>query len=541
MLKLRAKAIIAKCLQNRFLKKGEITEEMVNPILREIKTSLLGSDVNLEVVKTFLQEVKDDLLVRKDYSISEEVDVAILSAIRKKLVKVLGERDMDLNYNENRLNKILLVGLNGAGKTTTTAKLAKFAKKSYRSSVKNVSFDSHRPGAFDQLSQLSVPEGIPCFKVDAKKDVKEEIRAQIIQAEEENHKFIFFDSYGLMPENNEFLEQMVKIKEIIKPHEILYVIDAMSGQEILEVVRKFHDALGLTGFIVSKADSHAPMGGVFSVSYMMKLPIKFIGKGETIDDLEKFHPDRIASVILGEGDVLGLAEKMEDRLNEDFTKRMMTRFLNGRFDLDDLVMQIAEIRKLGSGSVGKIMGMLPDSFFPRGSLDIETLENNLRTWEILLSSMTRKERRDPKLFKTQPNRKGFVVGNVVADPQTGVAQNSNNYARLSVACDNRLTRGESPETHFFDLVAWGKNATFIQNFVKKGDKICAEFRIANNSYINKDGAKVKKMDFLIYSVEKLSSGSSSRREGQEPKTEEANNEHRDDVIPNVSLEDLGLS
>lgn len=411
MLKLGLQKIVNKCLQKKLtLGTKKISEEDLTPIFREIRISLLNADVNLQVVKDFLNQIKEELLNEGAYSKNTQLDVLVFSTIKKKLISILGETSKDLIHNKNKVNKILLVGLNGSGKTTTTAKLSYYVKTKKNLKVKNVSLDIYRPGAYDQLLQLSNLASMDCVGARNKTEIKDVIRSQILKMEEEdNNGFIFFDNYGLLPDNEILLNDVAEIKKWINPQEVLFVIDAMSGQEILDTVKKFHEKIGITGLIVSKSDSNSPMGGVFSIAYMLNIPIKFLGTGEKLENLEKFYPDRIASVILGEGDILTLAEKLEENINVDSSKKMIGRLIDGKFDLNDLIIQIKEVRKMGP--LKNFMSMIPDSnlFASLSKDNVDLLESQLRIWEIIIGSMTLKERKNPKLFKKQPNRKIRVI------------------------------------------------------------------------------------------------------------------------------------
>lgn len=407
MIKIGAKTIIAKYLKNKFLGKAEITEEILTPILREIRIALLNSDVSLEVIRDFFKEIKEELLVHKNYSDASKPDVAVFSTIKKKLVKVLGEKSLDLSFSPHKLNKVLVVGLNGSGKTTTIAKLANHVKKNHKVLVKNVCLDVYRPGAYEQLAQLSNSAGIPCERAKDRGEFKDVIKNQISNFESANGGFIFFDNYGLLADNDRLLEEVTYIKKLINPQEVLFVMDAMSGQDILSTVKLFHDKLGITGLVISKSDSNAPMGGAFSVSYLLKIPIKYIGTGEGINDLERFYPERIASVILGEGDILTLVEKLEQKVDLNSSKRAVERLMRGQFDLNDLVLQIREMRKVGP--LKGMLGMIPGLSNLGTKVNLDGADEQLKIWEIIIGSMTLKERKNPKLFKKQPNRKIRVI------------------------------------------------------------------------------------------------------------------------------------
>lgn len=411
MLKIPVGNLINKYLNKSLFVSKKITEEDLSPILREIRIALLNSDVNLEVVKKFLDEIKQDLINSKNYGENEKLDVIVFKAIKKKLIEILGNKNSEISYSSSKLNKILLVGINGSGKTTTTAKLSYFLKKNYKAKVKNVSLDIYRPGAYEQLKKLSDSVDIPSLKVE-NGDFRNTIKTCFINSGKDDINCFLFDNFGLFSDNQKLIEEVIEIKNLINPTETIFVLDSMSGQEMLETVKLFHEKLNLTGIIATKTDSNSPMGAIFSISYILKLPIKFMGKGEKIEDLSVFYPERIAGLILGEGDILSLAEKMSENIDENSSKKFITRLLQGKFDLEDLVTQIKEVKKFGS--LGNLTKFLPGNF---SSKQFEGAESQLKIWEIIINSMTIQERRNPKLFKKHPNRKIRVISGSGRKPE----------------------------------------------------------------------------------------------------------------------------
>ncbi|AEW44880.1 Signal recognition particle protein Ffh [Mycoplasma haemocanis str. Illinois] len=403
MLKLSIKEALSRYIKRGF-RYSEIKEEELAPIFREIRIALLNSDVNLKVVKSFLDEVKLDLL-GKPIDKDQELDVVVFSTIKRHLINILGTKHVPLNLS-SKLNKILIIGLNGSGKTTTVAKISKhLSALKGPSKVRNISLDIYRPGAFDQLKNLSNSFGVESYFVE-NKNFSSFIKESILEADKDGIDFLVFDSYGLLSDNENLMRELSNIKQIINPSEVLFVLDAMAGQEILDILTKFNEEFRITGLVISKADSLSPMGAAFSASYLFKLPIKFLGDGETVDSLSAFHPERIASLILGEGDILSLAEKIEKNASANSSQKIINKMMRGHLDLDDLVTQIREFKKMGS--LKGIMKLLPGDILKKVS-SLESAEEQLRKWEILISSMTLKERKNPKLFKKQPNRKVRVI------------------------------------------------------------------------------------------------------------------------------------
>lgn len=380
-----------------------IKEEDVSEILREIRIALLDSDVNILVVKKFINDIKTKV-VGHILDPGQKLSDFLLLTIKDELIQILGNNKADININK-KVNKIMLVGLQGSGKTTTCAKIANQYKNKNGKKPLLVACDIYRPAAIDQLEQLAKEINVDFYKEEKNKPekiVKNAIDKYV------NDDLIIVDTAGRLQTNDELMEELIEIKKAISPDEILLVVDAMSGQDVMNVAVEFNNKLKLTGIIITKLDSDARAGAILSLVSMLNVPIKLIGNGEKIGSLDTFYPERIADRILGFGDVMSLAEKASEIMDENKIKHSMQRMLSGKMDLEDLMRQMEQLNKFGS--LGGIMKMLPTNLL--GNINeekIDGIENSIKRWKVLLSSMTLKERRDPRVFKKQPNRKVRVI------------------------------------------------------------------------------------------------------------------------------------
>ncbi|MBQ0045358.1 MAG: signal recognition particle protein [Mycoplasma sp.] len=404
MFKSMISGIIARNMKKK-LTNWTISEEDVTEVLKQIRIALLDADVNLLVVKNFIKSVREKA-VGYVMEKGQEPDKVLLSIVKEELVTILGKNQEDLKLDAKQ-TRIMLVGLNGAGKTTTIAKVANWLKIKKEKKPMLVALDVYRPAAIDQLDQLAQKINVPCYK-EPGKDVIAIAEHAMHEAEKNGNDVILFDTAGRLQTNVELMNELKNIKKEVKPQEIILVVDAMAGQDIINVAKEFHETLDLTGLIITKLDSEARAGAVLSITNLLNIPVKFTGTGEAIGSLDIFYPDRMADQILGLGDIMSLAEKAADRMDESSAKKSFTRMISGKFDLEDLMTQMEQISRLGS--LGGLMKMLPGNLANRVSEDdINSAEQKMIGWRILMSSMTKKERRNPALFKKQPNRKIRVV------------------------------------------------------------------------------------------------------------------------------------
>lgn len=396
--------IVAKRMAKKIVS-STIKEEDISDLLREIRVVLLDSDVNIFVVKKFINNIKQKV-IGQILAPGEKISDFILRTIKEELIVILGVEKQEINTNKKQL-KIMMVGLQGSGKTTSTAKLANYFKTKFNKNPLLVAADVYRPAAIDQLEQLSKEVNVNFYKENSKNPIQ--ITKQSLDfADNNNSDVIIIDTAGRLQTNDELMQELVEIKKSFSPDEILLVVDAMSGQDITNVAEEFNKYLKLTGLVITKLDSDARAGAALSLTSILNVPIKFIGTGEKIGSLNVFYPERMADRILGLGDVMTLAEKAADIVDENQAKNSLQRMLSGKMDLEDLMKQMEQLTKIGS--LSGVMKMMPTAFTNfMSNQKVEKVEANMKTWKVLLSSMTLKERRNPKLFKKQPNRKIRVI------------------------------------------------------------------------------------------------------------------------------------
>lgn len=381
-----------------------MTEENISEILKEVKFSLLEADVNLKIVNKFLSGVKEKVLknvVGTGMTPSKE----FLNAINKELIKVLSGGNQELKLNGNPA-VMMMVGLQGTGKTTSLAKIVNFLlkKKKYKKPLL-IAADVYRPAAIEQLKKLGSDIGVEVFDMGTKEDPVKISEKGLEYASKNDFDLVVIDTAGRLQIDDDLMSELVKIKKRTKPSEVFYVLDAMSGQEVINVVEEFNKTVGITGTVISKLDSNARGGSALSVASLLKIPAKFIGTGEKVEDLEMFYPDRMAERILGMGDIRTLVEKVEEISDEKKTERMMRRMMSGQFDLDDLLENLKQVSKMGKMS--SMLSMMPGMPKMNASQG-EDINNKLVVYETLLSSMTLKERKNPKLLN-HPNRKKRIT------------------------------------------------------------------------------------------------------------------------------------
>ena len=389
---------MSKKLNDMYIKEEDITE-----LLKQIRITLLEADVNLLVVKDFIKNIRQKSV---DQMIPQGMDPQqfILTIIKEELTKILGSQNVPLNYDRKPL-KIMLVGLQGSGKTTTAGKIATYCKTKQNKKPLLVALDVYRPAAIDQLETLAKESNVDFFQKGTQNPVITAKEAMSLAAEN-NNDVIIFDTAGRLQTNEELMNELVNIRNAIHPDEILLVVDAMSGQDMINVAQQFNDTLNLSGFIITKLDSDARAGVALSLIHLLNVPVKLTGNGEKLGSLDIFYPDRMADRIIGLGDIMTLAEKASDVIDEAQTKKSLTKMFSGKMDLEDLMLQMQQIKKMGS--LGSIAKMIPAAQNLADS-DLESAEERIRIWTILMNSMTLKERKNPILFKKQPSRKERVI------------------------------------------------------------------------------------------------------------------------------------
>ena len=383
--------------------RGRLTDENIKETLREVRMALLEADVALPVVKEFVNRVKERA-VGQEVSKSLSPGQAFIKIVQAELVAVMGEANESLNLATQPPAVLLMAGLQGAGKTTSVAKLAKFLKERQKKKVLVVSADVYRPAAIKQLETLARDIGVEFFPSSTEQKPIAIAEAAITHARKQFFDVLIVDTAGRLHVDNEMMDEIKELHQAIRPIETLFVVDAMTGQDAANTAKAFSEALPLTGVILTKADGDARGGAALSVRHITGSPIKFIGIGEKTDALEPFHPERIASRILGMGDVLSLIEEMERKVDKDKAAKLAQKVQKGKgFDLEDFRDQLAQMRNMGGimGMLDKLPGVAGLSEEIKGKVD-DKLTHRM---EAIISSMTPAERRNPDIIKGSRKRR----------------------------------------------------------------------------------------------------------------------------------------
>ena len=389
---------------SKFKNKGKLTAADVKEGMREVKLALLEADVNFKVVKDFIKSVTERAVGQ---SVLESLLPAqqIVKIVNEELIKLMGSEASKLEISSKPPTVIMMVGLQGAGKTTHTGKIANMYKQKGKSPLL-VACDVYRPAAIDQLKIVGETVGIPVFSMGAKISPVEIAKAAIEHAKKNGHDMVFIDTAGRLHIDEELMGELVNIKKATSPTEILLTVDAMTGQDAVNVAESFNELLDITGVVLTKMDGDTRGGAALSVKYITGKPIKFMGTGEKLDAIELFHPDRMASRILGMGDILSLIEKAEQAYDEKNAKELEKKFREQTFTLDDFLMQLRQLKKMGN--LNHLLGMLPG--VNAGALkDAQVDEKQMVKIEAIILSMTRQERMRPEIINGS-RRKRIALG-----------------------------------------------------------------------------------------------------------------------------------
>ena len=396
-------------LQNAFSKlkgKGVITESDINAAMREVKLALLEADVNFKVVKEFVVIVKEKCLgaeVLQSLTPAQQ----IIKIVNSELIDLMGGAGSKLTYSPSGFTVLMMVGLQGTGKTTTCGKLASFLKQNGKKPML-VACDIYRPAAIDQLELVGKAVNTPVFTMRESKDAVQIALAAKEDAERKGFDVLIIDTAGRLQIDESLMEELASMKSAVRPHEILLVVDALTGQDAVNAADGFNQKLGIDGIIMTKMDGDSRGGAALSAKKVTGKPIKFLGTGEKSDALEPFHPERLASRILGMGDMLSLIEKAEQAYDEEQAEKLERKIRKNQFTLEDFLEQMGQVRKMGG--LAKIMDMLPGMGGAKISeADIEKGEKEFRTMEAIIRSMTVAERKNPGLLNAS-RRKRIAAG-----------------------------------------------------------------------------------------------------------------------------------
>lgn len=386
---------------SKITSRGVLSEKDIDDAMREIRIALLEADVSLPVVKSFIAQVKEQALGEKVVK-SVQPGQMVIKIVHDELVKLLGAETTELNFNAPAPVCWMLVGLQGSGKTTTAAKIAKKLKKNKR--ILLASLDVYRPAAQEQLQQLGSQIAVDVLPIIKSEKPLEITKRALKEAKTGVYDLLILDTAGRLQIDEALMNEVVEVKKIAEPTETLLVADALIGQEACNVAKEFNEKVGITGLVLTRIDGSSRAGAALSMKMVADVPIKFLGTGEKIDDIEEFHADRIAGRILGQGDVVSLVEKAIENVDRQEAEAMAGKMLKGSFDLNDMLSQMRQMQKIGS--MGSIIGMIPGlSKFKSQIEESGVCDNLMKKQEAIILSMTKEERLHPAIIKASRKRR----------------------------------------------------------------------------------------------------------------------------------------
>ncbi len=381
--------------------RGILTEKDIEDGLREIRLALLEADVSLPVVKDFMAQVKEKALGEKVIK-SIRPDQQLVKIVYDELVRLLGsDEDTSLNFKAVPPAVIMMVGLQGSGKTTTSAKIALKLKKHKR--VLLASLDIYRPAAQEQLAQLGAQVGVDVLPIVAKEKPLEITKRAIEVGKKGLYDVLILDTAGRLQIDEVLMDEVAAVKKLANPTETLLVADALIGQEACNVAKEFNEKVGITGLVLTRIDGSSRAGAALSMKMISGAPMKFLGTGEKLEDIEEFHADRLAGRILDKGDVVSLVEKAVENIDKAETEKMAKKMMKGHFDLNDMLAQMRQMQKLGSMS--SIMGMLPGLAKYKEQIESVDADSIVKKQEAIILSMTKQERRNPDIIKASRKKR----------------------------------------------------------------------------------------------------------------------------------------
>lgn len=374
-------------------RKGKLTEKDVDVMMREVRLALLEADVNIKVVREFIKEVKEKAIgetVLKSLTPGQQV----IKIVNEELTKLMGENAAELNFGHTKPAVFMMVGLQGAGKTTHTGKLSTYLRKKEKKNPLLVACDVYRPAAVDQLKTIGKQLNIPVFEKGTSMNPVDIANEAMAYARENGHDLVIIDTAGRLHIDEQLMDELKDIKALVKPQEILLVVDAMTGQDAVNVAQSFHEQLDLTGVILTKLDGDTLGGAALSIRKITNVPIKFMGMGEKLDTLEVFHPERMASRILGMGDVMTLIERAQENFDEEESMKLADKMMNATYDFNDFLKQMKQMKKLGAFE--DILKLIPGVGNQLKDINIDPKQ--MARVEAIIYSMTEQERKNPDLI-----------------------------------------------------------------------------------------------------------------------------------------------
>jgi len=430
-----------------------LTSENMDEMLREIRLALLEADVNFTVVKGFIERIKEKAL-GQDVLKSLSPGQMVVKIVHEELVALLGNTVSELNLDK-KPTIIMMVGLQGSGKTTTSGKIANLLKNKNAKNPLLVACDIYRPAAVDQLITIGNQVSIPVFSKGTDVSAEEIASEALIYAKENHHDVILIDTAGRLHIDEGLMDELENIKQIVRPTEILLVVDSLTGQDIINVAQGFNQRLAITGAILTKMDGDARGGGALSIREMTNVPIKFVTTGEKLDQIDLFYPERMADRILGMGDVMSLIEKAQDVMDEEKAMKSIDRLKKGTFGLDDMLEQLQQVRRMGP--LSGIMKMIPGMPKNIPNINDEDTNKQFKKTEAIIRSMTFEERRHPDILRASRKQriakgagvevvdvnrllKQFEQSQLVMKQMGGFGMNVNSSKNLAVQANRKKER-----------------------------------------------------------------------------------------------------
>lgn len=406
--------------------KGKLTENNMDEMLKEVRLALLEADVNYKIVKDFLVRVKEKSLGKE---VIEAVDPSqmVVKIVHDEIIDLLGYQEATLNFKDEGISVIMLVGLQGTGKTTSIAKVANLAKKKYNRNSLLVAADVIRPAAIEQLQTLGKAIDVEVFTKGVETKAIDTVKQAMAYAKEKGYDTVFIDTAGRLHIDEELMNELKEIKEFVKPDDILLTVDAMTGQDIVQVAKSFHEQLDVTGLVVTKFDGDSRGGGVLSVRAITQVPVKFVGQGEKIEDLDIFYPERMTDRILGMGDIVTLVEQAQEKMDIEASEKAAKRMMEGTFTMEDMLLQLEQVSKMGP--LGGIMKMIPGFNQYADMINDNDAEKSMKRQKAIIQSMTSEEREDPSILNNR--RKNRIAKGSGTSPQE-VAKIVNQFEKMKV-------------------------------------------------------------------------------------------------------------
>ena len=447
--------------------KGKLSEKNMNDMLREVRMSLLEADVNYGVVKDFIARVKEQAL-GTEVMTSLNPGQMVVKIVHDEIVALLGSEDAPVNYKSSGITTVMMVGLQGTGKTTASAKIANVMKKKQSRKPLLVACDVIRPAAIEQLKTLGESIGVEVFSLGGETKALETAKQAMDYAKENGYDTVLFDTAGRLHIDEELMQELSDIKAFVHPDDILLTVDAMTGQDIVNVAGSFHEQLEVTGLVLTKLDGDSRGGGILSVRSITQVPVKFVGLGEKIDDLDVFHPDRMADRILGMGDIMSLVEQAQDKMDIEASTKSANRMMSGQFTLTDMLVQFQQLEKMGS--LGGMMKLIPGMNQLAGQIDEAKAGNKMKKSTAIIQSMTMEERENPNILRaSRKNRIAKGSGTTVAD----VNRLLNEYEKMKQVMKQMgaMTKsGKMPNMGGMGAMGAMKNMRSMNKMMRQGGK-----------------------------------------------------------------------